>query len=280
MPPSIRTICPPPAPILSRSRRFPLAPPAAAMAQLGLGLIALATPGEARAGVDQLQSLLATMPPNDPARPQVEHALGVANMALLMTPEPGPEDELYSIQKGDTLDGLRKKFKISPELLMRVNNIQNPRNLSIGRRMKIPNLELSAVVNKSDNTLTLNNHGKFFKKYQVRTGESDYMTPVGEYAIRRKVVDPAWTNPKSGQSFAPGAPGNQLGARWMEIQGSIGIHEAVDPATIGTYSSSGCVGLLRDDVLELYDMLALGTPVKIIGERKPTTAIITKDVRR
>ena len=66
----------------------------------------------------------------------------------------------------------------------------------------------------------------------------------------------------------------------MEIQGSIGIHEAVDPATIGTYSSSGCVGLLRDDVLELYDMLALGTPVKIIGERKPTTAIITKDVRR
>src|SRR6185436_5194553 len=99
------------------------------------------------------------------------------------------------------------------------------------------------LVNKGDNTLTLKNHGKFFKKYRVRTGESDYMTPAGDYTIGRKVENPPWTNPKTRETYGPGEAGNELGVRWMGFQEapSVGIHEAVDPDTVGSYGSNGCV---------------------------------------
>ncbi|MEN6625456.1 MAG: L,D-transpeptidase family protein [Candidatus Sumerlaeia bacterium] len=243
--------------------------------QLGLGWVDLATPGKVQEGRDRLAALLDTLRNDHAMRADVEAALGRANLFLLMSPEPHEGDEIYAIQKGDSMDRLRRKYKVSADLLMRVNRITNPQALSIGHRIKIPKLELSILVNKSDNTLTLYNHGKFFKKYDVRTGQYEYMTPPGEYTIQRKVVDPPWTDPKTGARLGPGDPNNQLGCRWMEISGSIGIHEAIDPNTIGTYSSNGCVGLVKDDVIELYDLVSVGTPVKIIGARGATGAALS-----
>jgi lipoprotein-anchoring transpeptidase ErfK/SrfK len=53
----------------------------------------------------------------------------------------------------------------------------------------------------------------------------------------------------------------------MGFQGSnLGFHEAIDPETIGTYASNGCIGLVKEDIEELYALVPIGTPVKIIGE--------------
>lgn len=243
--------------------------------QLGLGLVDLATPGKVEAGRDRLAALLEALPADHPMRANVEAALGRANLFLLMSREPHEGDEIYSIQKGDSMDRLRRRYKVSADLLMRVNGITNPQALSIGQRIKIPMLDLSIVVNKSDNTLTLTNHDKFFKKYRVRTGQLEYMTPVGDFTIQRKVIDPPWTDGKTGQRYAGGDPNNQLGCRWMELSGMIGIHEAIDPSTVGQYSSNGCVGLVKDDVIELYDLVAVGTPVKIIGQRGASGAALS-----
>jgi lipoprotein-anchoring transpeptidase ErfK/SrfK len=77
--------------------------------------------------------------------------------------------------------------------------------------------------------------------------------------------------PARSQGLPARRPGNQLGSRWMGFQGSnLGIHEAIDPASIGTYSSNGCVGLVREDVQELYDLVPIGTPITIIDSRKPS----------
>ncbi|MCE5231155.1 L,D-transpeptidase family protein [bacterium] len=246
--------------------------------QFGLGIADLATPGQVQAGHDRLAALLDTMPEDHPLRPDVEKALGSANMFLLMSPEIHEGDEFYVIKKGDTLDGLRRRYKVSSDLLMGVNQITNVQNLSIGRRIKIPRLELSILVNKSDNTLILMNRGKFFKKYNVRTGQYEQLTPVGDFAIQRKVANPPWTDPKTGQRYEGGDPNNQLGSRWMEISGQIGIHEAIDPSTVGTYSSNGCVGLARPDVEELYNLVSVGTPVRIVGKRGATGALSASEL--
>ncbi len=251
----------------------PAGTPGHAEGELGLARIELATPGQVPAGRDRLLRLIGTLPEAHPARSDVETELGRANLFLLMSREPAEGDQLYTIQRGDSLDRLRRKFQVSADLLQRVNGISNPRNMTVGQRIKIPNLDLAIHVDKTANTLTLTNHGQFFKKYRVRTGEFDYMTPVGEYRIARKVVDPQWSDPKSGRRYGPGEAGNELGCRWMEFSGSLGIHEAIDPATIGTYSSNGCVGLVREDVIELYDLVNVGTPIKIVGERVPQTAL-------
>lgn len=235
--------------------------------QLGLGLADLATPGKVEAGRDRLAALLEILPANHPMRPNLENALGRANMFLLMSPEIHAGDEFYEIKARDTLDGLHRRFNVATDLLKGVNQISNVGNLRIGQRIKIPRLNLSIVVNKADNTLTLLNNGKFFKKYRCRTGQYEASTPVGEFTIRNKMVNPNWTDPKTGQRYAGGDPNNQLGSRWMEVAGQIGIHEAIDPATVGTYSSNGCVGLVRADVEELYNLVSNGTPVKITGRQ-------------
>ncbi len=48
----------------------------------------------------------------------------------------------------------------------------------------------------------------------------------------------------------------------------LGIHGTIHPDTIGQYASYGCVGMLKEDVEELFDIVPLKTPLKIIGETK------------
>jgi lipoprotein-anchoring transpeptidase ErfK/SrfK len=53
----------------------------------------------------------------------------------------------------------------------------------------------------------------------------------------------------------------------MAFEGNmLGIHGTTKPETIGTYVSKGCVGMLTEDVEELYDLVPLHTPVKITGK--------------
>ena len=220
-----------------------------------------------------LETVIKELPQGSPLRLDAEFALGALNMAMLRTPQPYGSDQLYELKKGDTIYGLSRKFKVSGELIMLVNNIRDAGRLTVGQRIKIPDLNLSILVNKADNTVTLFNHGQFFKKYRCRTGEHEYQTPAGDYTIERKVTNPPWKDPKSGKSYPSGDPENQLGVRWMAFKGSLGIHEAIDPSSVGTYSSSGCVGLVREDIEELYDLVKVGTPVKIIGQKNESRVI-------
>ncbi len=239
-----------------------------AEAELGLARIEMAI-GKVPEAKARLDAMLETLAENHPVRAGVEHNLGLINTTMLLSREPFGEDEIYAVTKGDSIYKIARRFEVSQDLIMRVNQISDPSRLSIGRRLKIPRLDLSIVVDKSNNTLTLYNQGKFFKKYQVRTGEYDYQTPVGDFEVRTKKKDPAWTSPQTGKHYAAGDPENQLGTRWMGFSGnaSLGIHEAVDESSIGTYSSNGCVGLARADVEELYDLMRRGAPVKIVGEK-------------
>ncbi len=226
---------------------------------------------EREGGTTEVQQQLADLVeryPNSEVKDEIEATLGEINMQGIFTQELSEGDELYVIKKGDSIASIAKKHKVSEELIQRVNGIGSARNLTIGRRLRIPKMDFSLLVDKSTNTMVLFNNGKFFKKYRVRTGKVDYMTPVGEYVIGSKVKNPVWKNPKTGRSFPAGDPENELGTRWMGFQSesSLGIHGTIKPETIGTYASNGCVGLSMPDVEELFDLVRIGTPIKIIGK--------------
>lgn len=204
--------------------------------------------------------------PNSDRRADIEDILGNLNMEALLSVDFSDTESgvVYTIAKGDTLDRLSKKFKVSAEFIKRMNHITNEKNLTIGKRLKIPSVKFSITVDISNNTLTLMNQGQFFKRYRCRTGK-DSRTPNGTYTIRSKVPNPPWKKPGAG-TIPPGDPTNALGSRWMEISGSIGIHGTNAPETIGTYASEGCIGLLNSDVEELFDLVPVGTPVEIKGK--------------
>lgn len=43
----------------------------------------------------------------------------------------------YQVQAGDTLNMIAKKFNVTPEQLMKWNNIQDPNLLLVGQQLKV-----------------------------------------------------------------------------------------------------------------------------------------------
>ena len=281
--------------------------PQAATPRLALGIIALKSGDYAKAE-GFFQTVLATSPPDAPARleaevglarilaaqrhlleaqknllalldvrsmpedlkAKVKKTLGEVNLAALFSRVTGEQDEIYHIQRGDSLMALSNKYGVTMAVLSRKNNIHDPRNMSVGQRLIIPHNEFSIEVDRFNNTLTVYNFGRFFKEYPIRTGMYDYMTPLGEFTIQNKKINPQWTDPKTGRVFPGGHPDNELGTRWMAFKDPmLGIHGTIVPESIGLYTSNGCIGMLTEDVEELHDIIPLRTPMVIKGERNP-----------
>ncbi|MCJ8013846.1 L,D-transpeptidase family protein [Paenibacillus sp. KQZ6P-2] len=94
--------------------------------------------------------------------------------------------------------------------------------------------------------------GKKIKTYRVAVGNPSTPTPVGEYIITYK-----------GKNWGP-----SFGPRWLGLNvswGNYGIHGTNRPYSIGQHQSHGCIRMFNMDVLELYEMIPLGTKVTIYG---------------
>lgn len=196
--------------------------------------------------------------------------IGDANMERLFSTELQDGDTEHVLARGETVNGIARKAGVTEQLLLRCNGIDNPKSLRIGQKLKVPNVNFSLRVDVAQNTMALLNHGKLFKLYLVRTGREKGATPAGEFKILNKKSAPTW-RPGDGRVYLPGDPNNELGTRWMSFQGDIlGVHGTLHPETLGNYASNGCVGLAKEDVEELFDLLTVGTPITIIGEQDLT----------
>jgi lipoprotein-anchoring transpeptidase ErfK/SrfK len=108
------------------------------------------------------------------------------------------------------------------------------------------------------------------KRYGVAVGMAGLETPRGLYRIQDKQVNPAWHVPRrawagslQGQTIPGGAPDNPLKARWMGIANGVGIHGTAEDWSIGSRASHGCIRMHVSDVIDLFDRVAVGTPVLI-----------------
>jgi len=65
--------------------------------------------------------------------------------------------------------------------------------------------------------------------------------------------------------YMPGGEENPLGARAMYIGGTLyRIHGSNEPETIGQAVSSGCIRMLNEDVIDLYERVKVGTRVLVL----------------
>ena len=179
-------------------------------------------------------------------------------------------------QTGQQVDGAA--------LAAQVNNaLQNPTVPHVVRapvhtlQPKVSTRMLSAkypsyiVVDRSDFKLSYYSHLHLAHTYSIAVGQQGLQTPAGLHSIVDKEVDPAWHVPNSswagslaGQVIPPG-PQDPLVARWMGIdeQGD-GIHGTNEPGSIGSAASHGCIRMLVSDVIQLYSITPVGTPVYVL----------------
>lgn len=108
----------------------------------------------------------------------------------------------------------------------------------------------SIVINTQDHTLTLFKGNEVYKVYKVAVGKPSTPTPTGNFRIINKSLN----------------PGGPFGARWLGLNapyGDYGIHGTNNPSSIGKNISNGCIRLFNNNVIELSNLVSIGTPVKI-----------------
>lgn len=128
------------------------------------------------------------------------------------------------------------------------------------------------IINKDSNTLYHVKNREVLKSYPIATGKDLQYTPEGKFTIVTKFINPTWGGAGRYKPIIGGAPNNPLGKRWMGLSiggGRVyGIHGNSDKNSIGKYISLGCIRMFNEDVEELYDLIAIGTPVWIGTEEK------------
>jgi lipoprotein-anchoring transpeptidase ErfK/SrfK len=207
------------------------------------------------------RALLQQLAAETNASDQAYIALGEIDTLVLFSPTPAPEKVDYTVETGDSLSKIAKKFGTTVDLIKKSNNLSRDL-IRVGDRLRIYQGKFSVEVSRTANTLTLIDNGKFFKRYRVGTGQFS-KTPVGEFEITSKLKDPPWYR-SDGKTIPFGDPENILGEYWLGINvPGYGIHGTWETNSIGKQSSAGCVRLLNDDVSELYVILPIGTPVTI-----------------
>ncbi len=126
------------------------------------------------------------------------------------------------------------------------------------------------VVNRNEHKLFLYKDFKVSKKYSVAVGMQGLDTPAGTYTINDKQVNPSWHVPMSSWAgdlagtVVPPGPTNPIKARWMGFFDGAGIHGTSDRGSIGSNASHGCVRMLEEDVIDLYDRVPVGTTIHVI----------------
>lgn len=153
-----------------------------------------------------------------------------------------------------------------------------PREITASRRKvkpKVTGKKLAAeyptilTVDRGNFRLHLFKDLKLAKTYPIALGAAGQETPSGVYDIVNKAVNPAWNVPNSdwagdlAGTVVPPGPSNPLKARWLGIYDGVGIHGTADRGSIGSFASKGCIRMLVEDVIDLYDRVPVGTPIYI-----------------
>jgi L,D-transpeptidase ErfK/SrfK len=103
--------------------------------------------------------------------------------------------------------------------------------------------------------------------FPVAIGRSGWETPTGKYEVIQMQHDPTWQHPFTGEVVPPGE-GNPLGARWIGFwtdgTNYIGFHGTPNAETVGQRASHGCVRMYNQDVIQLFEMVKLGTVVEVV----------------
>lgn len=110
---------------------------------------------------------------------------------------------------------------------------------------------VGVLIDVNEKKLYVLKNGEILKRYPIATGKPDTPSPTGDFVITRK---DRW--------------GEGFGSAWLGLNvpwGKYGIHGTTSPGSIGQSASHGCIRMRNRDVDDLYKLVSVGTPVKIVS---------------
>jgi len=231
-----------------------------------------------------------TPPPPPPPAPSEPEP--VATQRFEVAPD---EDVVGVVQivkstKEDTLTDIARRFNVGYEEILRANPKVDPwlpgadRPIVVPTQFVIPNAPRTGVVINiaAMRLFYFPPHKKGEPQvvitHPIGIGKVGWKTPEGVTKIVRRQKDPTWRVPVSvlkehkenGEILNPViGPGhdNPLGRHAFYLDwSSYLIHGTNKPAGVGLRSSHGCIRLYPEDIAQLFDMVPIGTPVRVVNQ--------------
>lgn len=197
--------------------------------------------------------------PTSPHADEAKDLLGEINIGIFLSRTPSPEKEEYVVKAGDVITKVAHKMKTTPELIMRMNNM-NGTMLHIGEHLLISHPDFAVVVQRKPKLLIVLNHGGFFKQYHIR---EEKLPAKAVPKITTRVTEiQAW---RDGKRVGFGTKEFIGSTRWIRLASQTytiyavpdSAHQVVQPAP-----PQG-IGLAAADVEELSSLVNSKTPVTI-----------------
>lgn len=125
------------------------------------------------------------------------------------------------------------------------------------------------LINLPAFTVYLYLDGQPVRAFSIAIGRPGHPSPTGDFFIANQVINPTWY-PPDGRPPVPPGPGNPLGPRWLGLtRRGYGLHGTSDSLSIGKAVSLGCIRLKNADIIELFDIVRTGWPVRVIYDTMP-----------
>ncbi|MGH8260881.1 MAG: L,D-transpeptidase family protein [Steroidobacteraceae bacterium] len=252
------------------SARADAAPPAQTPSQ---------TPSQTAAG--EAPSSAAETPPLEAYRFAVDPKLNDDLVGAVQVTHAKPDD---------TLTDIARRFSVGYNEIHRANPGVDMWVPGTGRRVILPTQfvlpdapHAGIVVNIAEMRLyyyapRLRGREQIVYTYPIGIGRVDWKTPSGVTTVVRKIKNPVWTPPadilKEHRAegdplpaiIRPG-PDDPMGNRalylgWPEYA----IHGTNKPAGVGMRVSHGCMHLYPEDILQLYNLVPIGTQVRVVNQ--------------
>lgn len=192
----------------------------------------------------------------------------------------------------DTLYDLARTYSLGSEELIRVNPGLDPWLPGAGKQILIPGRHILPSGPREGIVVNLPEHRLYYYPkprrgeprvvvtYPVSIGKMDWRTPLGLTHVIGKQKDPVWYPPASVRkehaaagdpipARVPAGPDNPLGQYAMRLavgDGTYMIHGTNNPIAVGMPVTHGCIRLYPDDVAQLFPMVPIGTPVRLVNE--------------
>ena len=122
-------------------------------------------------------------------------------------------------------------------------------------------IHTSLLVERARHRVTVRNFGKVVATFPIGVGKSSTPTPAGRFWIREKFVV------KNAPAYGPRALGTSAYAPHLTDWpngGVVGFHGTDEPGLVPGNPSHGCIRLHNADILKMYHLVPLGTPVRVV----------------
>jgi len=209
--------------------------------------------------------------------------------------DPAREDvvgtlQLITANKEDTLSDIARRFNLGYEEIVSANPGVDPWLPGAGTKIVIPTQFVlpdaprqGIVINLAAMRLFYFPKAKAGEPQKVIThpvgiGRVEWKTPEGTTRVASKKENPAWIptpsirkeHAKNGDplpAVVPPGPDNPMGTHVLRLAWpSYAIHGTDKPPSIGLRGSHGCLRMYPEDIVQIYNDVPVGTPVRVVNQ--------------